>query len=350
MTVGRCLVNLEEVARLAGVSRSTVSRVVNEDSRVSEAVRSRVLEIIRANDYHPNAAARSLASRRTRILGLLIPQAASAIFSDPFFPLLIQGAVDACNANDHNLMMLMDSDGDADTSDRLYNRVIRGRHLDGLVIASSVVDDPIIRRLQASHFPFVLIGRHPRYGEISFVDVDNRAAAQQAVTHLLDHGYQRIATITGMRNMIAAIDRYGGYVTALQEAGLLPDPALARHGDFSQEGGYQAMQALLPYRPDAVFVASDMMALGALRALRDASLRVPEDIALMSFDGLAASALTEPPLSTVEQPIAGLGREAVRVLLDLLEHPDGGPQHYFIASELILRRSCGCAGPAGGLR
>jgi LacI family transcriptional regulator, galactose operon repressor len=334
--------NLEEVARLAGVSRSTVSRVVNDDPRVSEDVRARVQQIIREHNYHPNAAARSLASRRTRILGLVFPKVTTTVFSDPFFPKLIQGAVEACNAADHNLMMLMDSSAEYIAGDRIYNRIIRGHHLDGVVIASSVVDDPIVEQLQQAGFPFVLVGRHPRYQEVNSVDVDNRAAAQSAVSHLIEHGYRRIAVIAGMRNMIATIDRYAGYVTALQEAGQLPDPALMAHGDFSQEGGYAAMQQLLPHNPDAVFVASDVMAFGALRALEERGLRVPEDIALIGFDGQEQTAHSRPPLSTVGQPIADLGREAVHILLDRIEHPDGAPRHHFLPTHLILRRSCGC--------
>lgn len=339
--------NLEEVARLAGVSRSTVSRVVNDDRRVSDTVRSRVQDIIRQHDYHPNAAARSLASRRTRILGLLIPEAVSAVFSDPFFPRLIQGAVEACNSADYNLLMLMDSGNESDVSDRLYRRVIRGHHLDGMLIVSSVVDDPMIKQLLASDFPFVLVGRHPRYQEISFVDVDNRAAAQSLVAHLLGHGYEQIAMIGGMRNMIATIDRYGGYVTALQEAGLMPDPQLIAYGDFDEQGGYRAMQQLLPYQPRAVFVASDMMAFGALQALRDAGIQVPEEIAVVGFDGVAQGAVSQPPLSTISQPISDLGREAIRVLLDAIERPDRSPVHRFLPTQLTIRRSCGCPETSG---
>jgi LacI family transcriptional regulator len=334
--------NLEEVARLAGVSRSTVSRVVNDDPRVSEDVRTRVQQIIREYNYHPNAAARSLASRRTRILGLVFPKVTTTVFSDPFFPKLIQGAVEACNAADHNLMMLMDSSAEYIAGDRIYSRIIRGHHLDGVVIASSVVDDPIVEQLQQARFPFVLVGRHPRYHEVNSIDVDNRAAAQSAVSHLIDHGYRRIAIIAGMRNMIATIDRYAGYVTALQEAGQLPDPDLMAHGGFSQEGGYAAMQQLLPHNPDAVFVASDIMAFGALRALEEHGVRVPEDIALMGFDGQDETAHTRPPLSTVAQPIADLGRGAVQILLERIEHPEGDPRHVLLPTQLILRRSCGC--------
>jgi LacI family transcriptional regulator len=340
--------NLEELARLAGVSRSTVSRVINGDRWVSAAARAKVEEAIRLHDYHPNAAARGLASRRTRILGLLIPTQLSAIFADPFFAALIQGAVEACNASDHNLMLLMDPSGEPPVAQRLYRRVIQGRHLDGMVIAGGVVEDPIIGQLQADGFPFVLVGRHPQR-EVSFVDVDNRAAAQQAVAHLIAHGYRRIGTITGVPNMIAAIDRQAGYVCALQEAGMPLVPDLTVGGEFTRRGGYRAMQALLARpdgAPDAVFVASDTMASAALQALRDANLRAPEDVAVLGFDGLDASTVSQPVLSTMAQPIGDLGREAVRMLLELVERPDVGPMQRFLPTELLRRRSCGCESAA----
>jgi LacI family transcriptional regulator len=341
--------NLEEVARLAGVSRSTVSRVVNGDRRVSDDARARVQAIIDAHDYHPNAAARSLASRRTRIIGLLIPHAVGEIFRDPFFPILVQGAVDACNEADHHLTMLMDTSENGN-ADRVYQRVIRGRHVDGLVIASSVVEDPIVARLQGEHFPFVLVGRHPRH-EVSFVDVDNRAAAREAVLHLLvEHNCRRIAMIAGPRNMIASIDRYAGYVTALQEEGRLPDPDLTVYSDFTRRGGYRAMNELLANPsgvPDAVFVASDAMASGALQALRDSGLRVPDDIAVMGFDGLEETLVSRSILSTVVQPTIDEGREAVRILLELLDHPGRAPIQRLLPTTLALRRSCGCAREAG---
>lgn len=336
--------NLEEVARLAGVSRSTVSRVVNGDRRVSDDARARVQQIIDTHNYHPNAAARSLASRRTRIIGLLIPHAVGEIFRDPFFPILVQGAVEACNEADHHLTMLMET-AESGSADRIYQRVIRGRHVDGLVIASSVVEDPIVARLQGDSFPFVLVGRHPRH-EVSYVDVDNRSAAREAVAHLLGHGYQRIAVIAGPRNMIASIDRYAGYVTALQEDGRLPDPNLTVYSDFTRRGGYRAMNGLLVNpsgMPDAVFVASDAMASGALQALRDAGLRVPNDIGVMGFDGLEETLVSRSILSTVVQPTIDEGREAVRTLLELLDHPERAPIQRLLPTQLALRRSCGCA-------
>lgn len=339
---------LEEIARLAGVSRSTVSRVVNGDHRVSDTARSRVQEVIRLHRYHPNAAARSLASRRTRVLGLLVSKAVRGLFVDPFYPILIQGTADGCNSVGYNLTMLMDTSDDGSAVEQLYQRVIRGRHVDGIILACHAVDDPIVDRLMADEITFVLVGRHPG-AEVSFVDVDSRGAAQEAVAHLLAHGYRRIAMICGPPNLIASIDRHAGYVNALQEAAIPPEPSRVVFADFTQRGGYRAMLGLLQERdrlPDAVFAASDAMAIGAIAAIQEAGLRVPDDIAVMGFDGLIEGEDCTPPLSTVSQPMADLGREAVRLLLALVEEPGSGPMQRFLPTRLTPRRSCGCAPPA----
>jgi LacI family transcriptional regulator len=337
-------VTLEEIARLAGVSRSTVSRVVNGDRRVSDTARARVQDVIRDHDYYPNAAARSLASRRMRVLGLLVSKSVGGLFTDPFYPILIQGTADACNAADHTLTMLLDTSDDGHAVEQLYGRVIRGRHVDGLVLACHAVDDPLVPRLQGDRIPFVLVGRHPG-AEVSFVDVDSRGAAHEAVAHLLGHGYRRIAMICGPPHLIASIDRHAGYVNALQEAAVPPAPSRVVFADFTQRGGHHAMQGLLqngPDIPEAVFCASDALAFGAMAAIQEAGLRVPDDIAVMGFDGLAEGVETQPPLATVTQPVADFGREAVRMLLTLIEEPDRPPMQRFLPTELTPRRSCGC--------
>jgi LacI family transcriptional regulator len=337
----------EEIAQLAGVSRSTVSRVVNDDPRESPTARERVELVIKEQNYVPNAAARSLASRRTRIIGLLISPSVGVILSDPFFGVLLEGAVRAGNDSDYILTVLMETGDSPHTADRIYRRFIRGRHVDGVVILSSTVEDPIVQRLTDDRFPFVLIGRHPHH-EANFVDIDNRAAAHDAVTHLLGHGYRRIGIVDGPVNLIASIDRYAGYVNALQEAGRMPDPALTVHSDFTRRGGYRAMQSILDANstpPDAMFVASDTMASGVLQALRDFGLRVPDDVAVMGFDGLDETLVSQPILSTVYQPIRDLGTQGVLALIDLLEHPEHAPIQRFLPYRLQIRRSCGCGAP-----
>lgn len=343
------MTTLEEIAELAGVSRSTVSRVVNGDPRVSPVARERVQAVITEQHYVPNAAARSLASRRTRIIGLLISPSVGVILSDPFFIDLIQGAVRAGNDSDYILTILMETGDSPKSSDRIYRRFIRSRHVDGVVILSSVVEDPIVERLTGDNFPFVLIGRHPQHA-VNFVDIDNRSAAKEAVDHLLSHGYRRIGILNGTPNMIASIDRYAGYVTALQEAGRIPDPSLTVYSDFTRRGAYGAMARLLEEvgePPDAMFVASDTMASGVLQALRDRGLRVPGDVAVMGFDGLDETLVSLPILSTVHQPIRELGAEGVLALIELLEHPEHAPIHRFLPFRLVTRRSCGCTVSSG---
>jgi LacI family transcriptional regulator len=337
--------NLEEIARIAGVSRSTVSRVVNGDKRVSDDSRARVNAIIREHGYQPNAAARSLASRRTRMIGLRIPGEVGFIFGDPYFPEMAQGVVDACNEADYGLMLMIEPENDPVSAERIYQRVIRGRHIDGVILSTSVIGDPFAGRVAADGMPAVMIGRHPT---LPTVDIDNQAAAREAVDHLIDHGYRCIAHIPGPPNVAASLERSAGYGQALLNAGKLLDPTLVEAGDFTDLSGYEAMRQLLERpdgRPDAVFVGSDTMAIGALRAIHEAGLSVPEDIAVMGFDGLTAHARTHPFLSTQAQPIPSLGRAAVEVLLRRITEPDCPAEHRFLPTQLMLHGSCGCGDP-----
>lgn len=339
--------NLETIARLAGVSRSTVSRVVNDDSRVSDGVRARVEGIIRDNHFQPNAAARSLASRRTRILGLRIPNAAETFVGYPYFAQLTQGVSDACNAIEHDLLLMMENDNLPETVEKVYRRVIRGRHVDGVVVGSSLVTDPLVERLHAERFPMIVVGHYPAHPDVSFVDIENRVGVQTAVRHLVEHGCRRIATISGQSHIVHAIDRTSGYVDALQEAGIEPDPLLVREGTFTEGGGYRAMRTLLDATsenpPDGLFVASDAMAVGARRALDESGLRVPHDIKVIGFDGLDKYEVSWPSLSTVRQPVTEHGAAAVAALQTRIEHPNDPPIQTWLPTTLLRRGSCGCA-------
>jgi len=336
---------LEEVAKLAGVSRSTVSRVVNQHPNVRPEVRERVWEVIRQIGYQPHAAARSLATRRTRVIGLIIPQAVTTLFTDPYFPILIRGIADACNAHNYHLMLSLFSHRRVQDSrahqDLLYQQVLRSRYLDGVVVSSAPLDDPIFLRLLEDGVPFVLVGRYP-HERASYVDVDNVVGARMAVEHLLKLGHERVATITGPLNMFAAQDRLEGYRQALAARGIPVDEDLIAEGDFTEGGGQAAMQRLLPRRPTAVFAASDMMAVGALKVLREAGLRVPEDVAVVGFDDIPLASMVEPPLTTVRQPIEQLGSMAVELLISLLENPGEETTHRVVLpTELVIRASCG---------
>lgn len=329
---------LEEIAKHAGVSRSTVSRVMNDHPNVDQETRARVRSVAESLNYQPNVAARSLAAGRTHILGLVIPMGVSALFSDPYFPLLIQGIASACNANEHSVMLWL---AEPEYERRMIRQVLQGGLIDGVILASALMDDPMLEALRKRGLPFILVGRHPTDNEVSYVDVDNVNSAREMVAYLLRLGHKRVATIAGPNNMIAGADRLQGYLLALRNRGVASDPALIVEADFTEEGGYIAMQRLVPHAPDAVFVASDAMAVGALRALREAGLRVPEDIALAGFDDIPFAARADPPLTTVRQPIQRMGTLAAETLIDLISHPQPQPRRIVLPTELLIRESSG---------
>src|SRR5687767_3565689 len=304
---------LEEIARHAGVSRSTVSRVMNDHPNVGSETRAHVLAVAENLNYQPNIAARGLAAGRTHIIGLVIPTGVSTLFADPYFPLLVQGIASASNANDQSVMLWL---AEQEYERSTLRRILQGGLIEGIILASALMDDPIFEALVKRDLPFVLVGRHPDNAGISYVDVDNRRSAREIVMHLLRLGHERVATITGPKNMVAGEDRFQGYLDALRDRRIEQNPDFIIEGDFTEDGGYSAIQQLLLRTPnlDAVFVASDAMAVGALRALREAGKRVPEDIAVAGFDDLPFSARTDPPLTTVRQPIQQMGATAVEVL------------------------------------
>jgi len=330
---------LEDIARQAGVSRSTVSRVVNGHPNVRADVRQRVLEVVQETGYHPNAAARTLASQRSRTIGLVLPRTVSSFFADPYFPHLTQGIAQACNQSDYTLgLFLVGSDED---EEKAFPRLSRRGYLDGVLVQTGQVGDQLIERLIHSEMPLVIIGRPFHSDGVSFIDVDNLDAARNAVGHLVRLGYQRIATITGPANNTTGIDRREGYLRALAERGRTVDEALVAEGDFSEASGYYAMKRLLPAKPDAVFAASDVMAFGGMRAIREAGLRIPEEIALVGFDDLPQASRSEPPLTTVRQQVVQFGMSAVEVLIDVIDNGVTPPRRIVMATELIVRDSCG---------
>jgi LacI family transcriptional regulator len=302
---------LKEIAKLAGVSRSTVSRVLNDHPKVSAEVRQRVKKIIAETGYQPDPVARSLVMQRSGIIGLVIPRAVQSLFTDPYYPRLIQGVARACNANDYTLSLFLFHT--ADEEQKLYPRVLHNQLVDGVIVTSSQIDDPLPPQLIENQVSFVMVGRPADRPDVSFVDVDNVVGAYSAVSHLVRSGYERIATITGPLNTTVGLDRRQGYLEALNDR----TPLIAE-GDFTEEGGYSAMQQVLPHKLDALFAASDIMAFGAMRALREAGLSVPEDVAVVGFDDLPAAAYSDPPLTTIRQPILRTGIEAVEVLVDIL--------------------------------
>lgn len=335
--------NLRDIARLSGVSRSTVSRVINNDPRVSDAVRTRVKAIIEREGYHPHAAARALASRRSGVFGLVIPQAVGSLFGDPWFPRFTQGCLDAAREIGVSLMLLMEPANDDQAVARLIERFVVTRHVDGLVIAASLMDDVLITMLHEAGFPYMLVGR-PKDDGRNFIDVRNREASTEATCHLLGHGRMRPAMIAGPDSMVAARDRRLGFLDGVRAAGLNPQTASVLQVNFSQRGAFEAAQELLQGEnpPDAIFAASDAMAFGVLQAARHLGIQVPQELGLMGFDGIEPDRIWQWELSTVRQPARSLGSGAVTRLNDIVNQRRTGPQQVWLETELILRRSCGC--------
>ncbi len=331
------MTTIKEIAKLAGVSRSTVSRVLNNDPNVKERTRQKVQAIIDETEYQPNPVARSLIGGRSRVIGLVIPMTFSSLYTDPFFSLIAQGISSTCTANNYTLMLWLI---EPDYEKRANNNILNNRLIDGFIVASNVIDDPLIDGLIKRKAPLVQIGRN-NYPDISSVDADNVHGSMIAVQHLVNNGRKQLATVTGHMDRFSGRDRLSGFKRGLQENNLpILDERIA-YGDFTEKGGYLQTKLLLSQTKfDGIFVASDLMSFGAIQAINEAGLRVPEDIALVSFDDIPAACRHNPPLTTVRQPIHQMGSIAAQTLIDQLEsHDTSTPRRIILPTELVLRGS-----------
>ncbi|MEV3987913.1 LacI family DNA-binding transcriptional regulator [Streptomyces sp. NPDC049837] len=337
---------LEAVAARAGVSRATVSRVVNGGAGVRRPLVEKVRRAVEELGYIPNHAARTLVTRRNGAVAVIIAEPEFRVFSDPFFEQQVRGISRELTAHDSQLVLLwVEGPGE-------YDRIARylgGGHVDGALAFSVHNDDELPSIIRRAQVPAVFGGRPGWPGAttgltVPYVDCDNRGGAREAVRHLLSLGRERVAHIAGPPDQTSAMDRIDGYRDVLLDAG----PGLIAQGDFTEESGARAMAELLGRRPDldAVFAANDLMASGALRVLRERGLRVPEDVALVGFDDMTSIAeATDPPLTTVRQDIEGMGRLMVRLLMRVLNaqetEPGAGsaPGSVITPTELVRRAS-----------
>lgn len=330
----RAAATIEEVAAAAGVSRSTVSRVVNGSTAVSPSAVTAVEAAIRELNYVPNRAARSLASRQTHAIAVVVPEDTTRFFGDPFFASIVAGISSRLSRSDYilNLFIASDDPGNKTTS------YLLGGNADGAIVVSHHTSDTFIDRIAAA-VPVVFGGRpvRERPGDY-YVDVDNVKGARDATDYLLGKGHRRIATIAGPLDMPAGIDRLRGWREALEAAGL-PEGAV-EDGNFTSDGGYDAMRRILARGevPEAIFVASDLMARGAISVLAAEGLRVPDDVAIIGFDDSPVATTMTPRLTTMRQPSLMQGSVMTDVLLTLLG--GGNPPHVTIMdTELVVRDS-----------
>lgn len=330
---------LEEVASRAGVGRGTVSRVINGSPQVSDRTRQRVMRAVEELGYVPNMAARALVTRRTGAVALVISEPEERVFGEPFFAGVVRGITTVVGEASRQLVLAL-----VQTREQIerLDSYLTPQHVDGVLMLSSHEKDTLPAMIRERGLPLVLSGRPPDGAALSYVDVDNTGGAVTAVEHLVGAGRQRVATIAGPQDMIAGRDRLVGYLDALRDSGRAVEDDLVEVSDFSETGGAQAMRALLERRPDldAVFAASDPMALGALRALREAGRSVPGDVALVGFDDVPMAAHTDPPLTTVHQPMEQIGREMAHMLLTQInEGETSAPVRVVLDTHLVTRAS-----------
>jgi DNA-binding LacI/PurR family transcriptional regulator len=328
------------VAREAGVSYQTVSRVLNDRPDVAPATRDRVQAIISRLGFQPNASARSLASKRTHTLGLI-----TADFSDYFFTQVIVGA--ELEARAHGYRFMLGSTERNPQDEPAYLHLLAERHVDGILLAQPGAhsESQVLHELLNEGVPVVTTAYYLAGASLTVVDIDNIDGGYQAAKCLLDYGHREIAVITGPASWKSVSDRAAGYLRALHESGIEPRAELYAAGDWSYQSGYEAAQALLEHGCSftAIFAQNDQMAIGALRALREAGLRVPRDVSVVGYDDIPAAAYADPPLTTIRQPMREAGALAARLLIDAIEGRSAQPHDVLLRTELAHRESCGKA-------
>ena len=324
---------IDELALLSGVSRATVSRVINGGS-VSEKTKRRVQAVMGEMNYRPNLAARSLASGRSNVVGVVMHIDPHLIFQDPYFGQLMRGMSTALADRSAGMMLWLGNRSKEETLGTILSMGL----LDGVVVTANTLDDPLVDGLLASSLPTVLVGHRKADLGASYVDVDNVHAADAMTAHLLSIGRSRIGYITGTPRNVAAVDRLAGYRRAMERAGLNSHD-LVVEGDFNAPSGAAGAARLIDLGVDAIFAANDSTALGALEAIRGRGLRIPEDVALAGFDDLEFAVQLDPPLTTVRQGVRQQGAEAVSNLFQLIKDPTGSPRRVLLPTELVIRRS-----------
>ena len=334
--------NLDDIARIAGVSRTTVSRVINDHPDVSAPTREKVRKIIEEHRFHPNPVARMLVTKQTRIIGVGFHNP-TYLFPSYYASTLYLGINRV--AYERNYATLMWWEQSHMEKDYFTRRILQQRRLmDGILIATADVSALLIEQLMESKIPFVMIEKPTRYtDEINYVTIDNIQSAYIAVEHLIKLGRKRIAHITGSLNIIDGQERLVGYRNALQRHDIPFDPDLVAEGAFTRESGYCAMKELLErdIPIDAVFVGNDDCAEGVFQSLKEANICIPDDIAVVGFDDVPAAQDFTPRLTTIHQSIQERGARGTALLLDLIEGRVKKPHHIILPSHLVIRQSCG---------
>jgi LacI family transcriptional regulator len=326
---------LTDVARLAGVSTMTVSRVINNSGYVSPEARARVTKAIAELGYMPNVLARQLRSKRTKTLALIVTDIAN-----PFFTTIARGVEDAARAKGYAVMFCSTDESEEEETE--YVRMLIGRQVDGVLLVPAAGNSSSVQLLNKHGLPVVVLDRHCESGDADEVRGDSEAGAYAVVRHLIDLGHRRIAVLTGPEKVSTSADRVAGYKRALTESGLSCDEEQVLMGQFNEESGFEMTRRLLDDgpRPTAVFAANNFIAFGAIRAFRQASMAIPGDVSIAVFDDLPQSWILDPFLTVVAQPAYEIGKQATELMLERLAgDAPVEPRTIVLPSELIPRGS-----------
>lgn len=339
--------NIKDVAHRAGVSPSTVSRVLAHNPRISRETSERVMAAMKDLDYHPNAVARSLVKKSSETIGILIPSEIGQFLQNPFFPEVLRGIANIAQQAGYDIFLSTALQG-LDDGERL-TQMARSKRVDGVILMTARVQDPLLDVIRENGIASVLIGRPAEAEGVAWVNNDNRKAAYDVTAHLLSLGHRRVGFIGGSQELIVTLDRLAGYSDALQEHHLVVDPSLLYFGAFQEEAGCDGMVRLLALadRPSAVVASDDVLAFGAMRAAGELGYRIPEDMAITGFNDIPLAKLANPPMTTMNVHIYELGQAAARLLLAQIAHPDAPAPNQLIEHELVVRRSCGAWIPFG---
>lgn len=328
-------ITIKDIARLANVSKMTVSRVLSGKGVVAEETAERIRKIVKDLNYQPNLIARSLTNRKSYTIGVLFPKT-SKIFLDNYIAQILSGITDEAQKQDYRIMLfpLADDSGDFAT--------IAGSNLiDGMILLKTKENDPLLEELAESNFPFVLVNHNINDNRFNFVDSENVNGARTAVRYLYDNGHRKIAFVGGAENETISRDRLKGYKEALENLNLKYSEDYIIYCNFNKEQAYNDSKKLLNLQdqPTGIFCADDYMAIGVIERLKVEGVKVPEDVAVIGFDDIEISEFSNPPLTTVKQSIYEIGRTSAQVLLDLINEKIKPPVQKFLPTELIERDS-----------
>jgi len=326
---------IRDVAELAEVHPSTVSRVINSDSRISERTKNKVLLIIKKLGYTPNAIARGLKTKRTFTLGMLIPD-----ITNPFFAEIARGVEDAANKNNFNVILC--NTDDKLKKERTYLEILREKRVDGLILGTAHIRDQSILELEKKKFPYILISRNVERLNKNCIIIDDLAGGMMATEYLIKLGHHRIAHISGPLKTRSGLNRLKGYQLALKKHKIEYNDELVGEGDFRINGGYQVMKRFLklPEPPTAIFAANDLLALGAMQAIQKKNFYIPEDFSIIGFNDIELASFVYPSLTTIRQPILEMGNLAVKMLLKIIIDGEFNQGKIVLKPKLIIRESC----------